>query len=591
MNIFAAYHQKILEFIERLKGSGQLPAELDVSRVNVEPPRDAAHGDMSTNAAMVLAKNAGMKPHDLAALLIEQLNKDPEIETADIAGPGFINFVLAKTAWQKQIHTVLEQGPSYGDSQIGLDDKGLPKAVNVEFVSANPTGPMHVGHARGAVVGDALAHLLERAGYAVTREYYINDAGSQVDILAQSVLLRAREAHGEKIGEIPEGLYPGDYLIPVGHALLDEYGEGLFTEDETSQIKKAKKIALPLIMEMIKDDLAALGVRHDKFVSEQSLHDSGAVDAIVEKLDAMGLIYEGVLDPPKGKAPPPDWEAQPQTLFKSTEFGDDSDRALKKANGAWTYFTPDIAYHYDKFQRGFSEQIDVWGADHAGYIKRMQSALAAVTERQAKLDVKVCQMVKLMRAGEPVKMSKRSGSFVTLREVVDEVGKDVVRFMMLTRKNDAPLDFDFVAVKEKTRENPVFYVQYAYARIHSVFRNALENTELSASDVTREALQKADLRSLTHQAELRLMRQLSTLPRILESAAQFHEPHRIAIYLNELAADFHSLWNLGKEEESLKFIQADKNATLDRLAMIRAVALAIESGLDILGVKPEEEMR
>ncbi|MGC6475296.1 MAG: arginine--tRNA ligase [Parvibaculales bacterium] len=591
MNIFAAYHQKILELIERLQADKQLPAELDVSRVNVEPPRDATHGDMSTNAAMVLAKNAGMKPHDLAALLIELLDQDPSIDTATIAGPGFINFVLAKSVWQNQIHSVLAQGVRYGDSQIGHDENGNPTPINVEFVSANPTGPMHVGHARGAVVGDALAHLLERAGFAVTREYYINDAGSQVDTLAKSVLLRAREAHGETIGDIPEGLYPGDYLIPVGQALLDAHGEGLFAEDEKSQIKKAKEIALPLIMEMIKDDLAALGVRHDIFVSEQSLHNSGAVDAIVEKLDAMGLIYEGVLDPPKGKAPPPDWEAQPQTLFKSTDFGDDSDRALKKSDGSWTYFTPDIAYHNDKFQRGFYEQIDVWGADHAGYIKRMQSALAAVTERKASLDVKVCQMVKLMRAGEPVKMSKRSGSFVTLREVVDEVGKDVVRFMMLTRKNDAPLDFDFVAVKEKTRENPVFYVQYAYARIHSVFRNALDNTDLTAEAMTHEALQNTDLGSLTHPAELRLMRQLSTLPRILESAAQFHEPHRIAIYLNELASDFHSLWNLGKEEEGLKFIQADKNATLDRLAMIRAVALAIESGLDILGVKPEEEMR
>ncbi|MGC6472028.1 MAG: arginine--tRNA ligase [Parvibaculales bacterium] len=591
MDIFAVFRKKVLDCLVALQSDGVLPDDLDFTRVHVEPPRESAHGDMSTNAAMVLAKPAGMKPQELAQLVIAGLEQDDAIKTCSIAGPGFINFNLKNDVWLNQIRTVLEQGTAYGDSTMGHDAHGNREKVNVEYVSANPTGPMHVGHARGAVVGDALARLLERAGFDVTREYYINDAGSQVDTLARSVLLRAREAAGEEIGEIPEGLYPGDYLVPVGQAYLAHYGAEAFAQGETQQLSQAKHIALPMIMDMIKADLEALGVQHDIFVSEQSLHDSGAVSGALATLDAKGLIYEGVLEPPKGKTPPPDWEPQPQTLFKSTEFGDDSDRALKKSDGSWTYFAPDIAYHSDKIKRGFHRMIDVWGADHAGYIKRMQSAIAAMSDNQANLDVKVCQMVKLMRGGEPVKMSKRAGSFVTLREVVDEVGKDVVRFMMLTRKNDAPLDFDFLTVKEKSRENPVFYVQYAYARIHSVCRNAVKDGVVDEEDLKPSALVRANLSTLTHAQELSLVRQLAALPRVLESAALFHEPHRISIYLNDISSEFHALWNMGKEQPGLKFIQQSKAATLDRLALISAVALALESGLDILGVKPEKEMR
>ncbi|MGC6511442.1 MAG: arginine--tRNA ligase [Parvibaculales bacterium] len=591
MDVFAVLRQKVLECLTTLQADGLLPGDLDFARVNVEPPREATHGDMATNAAMVLAKPAGLKPRDLAQHLADKLSQDDRIAECAIAGPGFLNLNLKSEVWLEQIRTVLGQGVSYGDSTLGHDDLGNPEKVNIEYVSANPTGPMHVGHARGAVVGDALARLLERAGFDVTREYYINDAGSQVDTLAQSVLLRAREAAGEDIGEIPEGLYPGDYLIPVGQAYLEAFGTGSFSCDTKQQLAQAKQIALPMIMEMIKADLEVLGVHHDVFVSEQSLHDNGSVEKSLTALDAKGLIYEGVLEPPKGKSPPPDWEPQPQTLFKSTEFGDDSDRALKKSDGRWTYFAPDIAYHSDKIRRGFNKMIDVWGADHAGYIKRMQSAIAALSDNQASLDVKVCQMVKLMRGGEPVKMSKRSGSFVTLREVVDEVGKDVVRFMMLTRKNDAPLDFDFLTVKEKSRENPVFYVHYAYARINSVCRNAVRDGVVSEAALQPKALAAANLSTLTHPQELALVRQLAALPRVLESAAAFHEPHRISIYLNELSAEFHALWNMGKEQPGLKFIQEDKDAMTDRLALISAVALALESGLDILGVKPEKEMR
>ena len=477
----------------------------------------------------------------------------------------------------------MKAGTAYGNSDIGAEDK-----VNIEYVSANPTGPMHVGHARGAVVGDALARLLERANYQVTREYYINDAGSQTDTLARSALIRMREALGEDIGDIPEGLYPGDYLIGVGQALATEYGAALFEKPEVEQIAAAKSMALPMMMEMIKDDLDVLGVHHDVFLSEQSLHDSGAVDNSLSRLDEMGLIYEGVLEPPKGNTPPPDWEPSPQTLFKSSEFGDDSDRALKKSDGSWTYFAPDIACHIDKFERGYKQMIDVWGADHAGYIKRMKSAVTAVTAGAGNLDVKICQMVKLMRDGEPVKMSKRAGQFITLREVVDEVGKDVVRFMMLTRKNDAPLEFDFVKVQEQSRDNPVFYVQYAHARICSVIRNAEE----IFGAINDDDLADADTHLIDDPAEIALLKMISAFPRVLESAAVNHEPHRIAFYLQDLASTFHSLWNLGKERPDLKFIIEDKkNVTMARVSMIRCCAFVIASGLDIMGVRPEEEMR
>ena len=583
MNIFAAFRERIDESIRELIQQGVVNDNADLSRISVEPPREASHGDMATNAAMVLGKFSELQPRDLASKIADLLSEDKDIAAIDIAGPGFINLSLVPSVWQGQVANVLRAGTAYGNSDIGAEDK-----VNIEYVSANPTGPMHVGHARGAVVGDALARLLERANYQVTREYYINDAGSQTDTLARSALIRMREALGEDIGDIPEGLYPGDYLIGVGQALAKEYGAALFEKPEVEQIATAKSMALPMMMEMIKDDLGVLGVHHDVFLSEQSLHDSGAVDNSLSRLDEMGLIYEGVLEPPKGKTPPPDWEPSPQTLFKSSEFGDDSDRALKKSDGSWTYFAPDIACHLDKFERGYKQMIDVWGADHAGYIKRMKSAVTAVTAGAGNLDVKICQMVKLMRDGEPVKMSKRAGQFITLREVVDEVGKDVVRFMMLTRKNDAPLEFDFVKVQEQSRDNPVFYVQYAHARICSVIRNAEE----IFGAINDDDLADADTHLIDDPAEIALLKMISAFPRVLESAAVNHEPHRIAFYLQDLASTFHSLWNLGKECPDLKFIIEDKkNVTMARVSMIRCCAFVIASGLDIMGVRPEEEMR
>ena len=583
MNIFAAFRARIEESIRELIQQGFVNDSADLSRISVEPPREASHGDMATNAAMVLGKFSELQPRDLAGNIADLLSEDKDIAAIDIAGPGFINLSLVPSVWQGQVVNILKAGTAYGNSDIGAEDK-----VNIEYVSANPTGPMHVGHARGAVVGDALARLLERANYQVTREYYINDAGSQTDTLARSALIRMREALGEDIGDIPEGLYPGDYLIDVGQALAKEYGAALFEKTEVEQIAAAKSMALPMMMEMIKDDLDVLGVHHDVFLSEQSLHDSGAVDNSLSRLDEMGLIYEGVLEPPKGKTPPPDWEPSPQTLFKSSEFGDDSDRALKKSDGSWTYFAPDIACHLDKFERGYKQMIDVWGADHAGYIKRMKSAVTAVTAGAGKLDVKICQMVKLMRDGEPVKMSKRAGQFITLREVVDEVGKDVVRFMMLTRKNDAPLEFDFVKVQEQSRDNPIFYVQYAHARICSVIRNAEE----IFGAINDDELADADTHLIDDPAEIALLKMISAFPRVLESAAVNHEPHRIAFYLQDLASTFHSLWNLGKERPDLKFIIEDKkNVTMARVSMIRCCAFVIASGLDIMGVRPEEEMR
>ena len=577
MNLFAEIETELRAALGALQGQGKLAEGLDLSRLTVEPPRDAAHGDMATNAAMVLAKPADMQPRDLAALLVEELLTSERIAAAEIAGPGFVNLRLEASAWHALVPHILNAGTAYGDGTGG-------EKVNVEYVSANPTGPMHVGHARGAVVGDVLARLLEKTGNDVLREYYINDAGSQVDVLAQSALLRMREAKGEAIGDIPEGLYPGDYLVPVGEklAVMD------LPEDAAEQLTAAKTVALPMMMDMIRQDLAALGVVHDFFRSEQDLHNDGSVDKSLQELDTKLLIYNGVLEPPKGKEPPPDWEPSPQTLFKSSQFGDDSDRALKKSDGSWTYFAPDIAYHFDKAQRGYKQMIDVWGADHIGYIKRMQSAVTAITDGEAQLEVKVCNLVKLMRGGQPVKMSKRAGSFITLREVVDEVGKDAVRFMMLTRKNDAPLDFDFDLVKEKSRDNPVFYVQYAYARIFSVMNNA----GALGWQVDDATLAKASLATLTHEAELTLIRLLGTYPRMLAAAAQVREPHRVAFYLLDLAAAFHALWNLGKEEKALRFIQEEDAAgSLARLALIRATALTLASGLDVIGVTPQDELR
>ena len=577
MNLFAEIDTEIRAALTALQGQGKLADGLDMSRLTVEPPREAAHGDMATNAAMVLAKAAEMKPRDLAELLVEEVLKSDLIEAAEIAGPGFVNLRLDKAAWRRLVPHILHSREAYGDGE-GSDK------VNVEDVSANLTGPMHVGHARGAVVGDVLARLLEKTGSDVAREYYINDAGAQVDVLAQSALLRMREAQGENIGEIPDGLYPGDYLIPVGEKLASMD----VPEDEAASLATAKSVALPMMMDMIREDLAALGVVHDFFRSEQALHDDASVDKALDELTSKELIYQGVLEPPKGKEPPPDWEPSPQTLFKSTEFGDDSDRALKKSDGSWTYFAPDIAYHFDKYQRGFAQMIDVWGADHIGYIKRMQSAVNAITDGEAQLEVKICNLVKLMRGGEPVKMSKRAGSFITLREVVDEVGKDAVRFMMLTRKSDAPLDFDFDLVKDKSRDNPVFYVQYAHARIFSVMKNACElGWQVDDAD-----LAAVPLDALEHEAELALVRLLGTYPRMLAAAAQAREPHRVAFYLMDLAAAFHGLWNLGKEELQLRFIQEDDEAgSMARLALIRATALTLRSGFDVIGVTPQDELR
>ncbi len=587
MNIFAEFQSRLLTILYALQKEKILPSDADFSRVTIEPPRDASHGDMATNAAMVLAKSADMKPRELAEKISTALDADADVMQTEIAGAGFVNITLTQSFWQSQIAPVLKAGTDYGSSKMGQNEK-----VNVEYVSANPTGPMHVGHARGAVFGDALARLLERVGYKVTREYYVNDAGVQMDILAQSALLRMREALGENIGTIPEGLYPGDYVQPIGQALAEKYGAALLDESSAVQMEKAKAVALPMMMQTICDDLAVLGIKHDEFISENELHEAGAVNKALQNLEKKGLIYRGVLEPPKGKTPPPDWEPQEQTLFKATQFGDDSDRALKKSDDSPTYFAADIAYHFDKYERGFTKLINVWGADHAGYIKRMKSAVKAITEGKVELNVKICQMVKLMRGGKPVKMSKRAGDFITLREVVDEVGKNATRFMMLTRKNDAPLDFDFVTVKEKSRDNPIFYVQYAHARICSVLRNAVQDGVVTQDEISDTALAKIALEDITHPAELALIRGLAVFPRIIEQAAQMHEPHRIAFYLGDVAATFHSLWNLGKENSDLKFILAgQKNATLARIAMIRAAALVIASGLDVLGVQPEEEMR
>ncbi|MEC8578551.1 MAG: arginine--tRNA ligase, partial [Pseudomonadota bacterium] len=540
----------------------------------------------ATNAAMVLCKQAGMPPRDLAEQIVDRLAAETDIQGADIAGPGFVNVTFKKEVWSGLVPAILAAGEAYGVADIGNG-----QAVNLEYVSANPTGPMHVGHARGAVFGDALARLLERAGYTVLREYYINDAGSQVDVLARSALLRAREALGEDIGEIPTGLYPGDYLVPVGEALAEAEGAALFDKDEASQITIAKQVALPMMMDQIREDLAALGVTHSHFLSEQSLHDNGAVDIAFETLQAQNLIYHGVLEPPKGKEPPPDWEPQPQWLFRSQQFGDDSDRALKKSDNSWTYFAPDIAYHFDKFQRGFTRMIDVWGADHIGYIKRMQAAVSAITQGAGQLDVKVCNLVKLQRGGEPVKMSKRSGDFVTLREVVDEVGRNAVRFMMLTRRNDAALDFDFDLVKQQSRDNPVFYVQYAHARIHSVLRNA-EDVGFTPDELSAAALGSADAGLLRAPEEIALAKVLGVYPRILLGAALALEPHRLAFYLQDLAAAFHGLWTRGKEDPSLRFIQDDnRNLTAARLALLRATAIVLANGLNVIGVEPETEMR
>jgi len=589
-NIFAVVLDKVHAANQALMAAGSLPAGIDQSRVLVEPPREAGHGDMATNAAMVLAKDAGRKPRELAETIAEKLRADDLLAKVEVAGPGFINLTLKPAAWIDALRAILAAGRDYGRSDVG---QGTP--VNVEYVSANPTGPMHVGHCRGAVFGDALANLLAWAGFKVTREYYINDAGAQVDMLARSAYLRYREALGEDIGEIPAGLYPGDYLKPVGAALVSEYGRALLGKPESEWLALVRQRAIDLMMVEIRNDLAALNVKHDVFYSERSLSEgnSGVVEATIDELRAKGLVYQGRLPPPKGQ-PVEDWEDREQTLFCSTAFGDDIDRPLRKSDGGYTYFASDIAYHKSKLDRGFRTMIDVWGADHGGYVKRMQAAVKAVGGERAELDVKIVQLVKLFRGGEPVKMSKRAGEFVTLREVVDEVGRDGVRFMMLYRKNDAVLDFDLAKVIEQSRDNPVFYVQYGHARGQSVFRNAREvSPDLPAEANARSAfLVNARLDRLEDPGELALMRRLALYPRLVEAAAIAHEPHRIAFYLYELASDFHAQWNKGKEAPHLRFIiQNDPLMTLARLALVQGVVTVLASGLRMLGVGAPEEMR
>ena len=584
MNIFRAFEARVGQALGRLAEGGKIPAGLDASRVLVEPPRDAAHGDLATNAALVLAKEARMNPRALAELLAGELGSDADIASAEVAGPGFLNLKLRPGVYREVMRAVLSQGKAFGR---GERDGG---AVNVEFVSANPTGPMHVGHGRGAVFGDALANLLAFAGHRVAREYYINDAGAQVDVLARSAYLRYREALGEAIA-IPEGLYPGDYLKPVGEALAARFGRSLVAIPEAEWLPVVRDAAIEAMMAMIRDDLAALAIRHDVFFSERSLSqgEADAIRATIEDLRARGLIYEGRLPPPKGQ-PVEDWEDREQTLFRATEFGDDVDRPLLKSDGSYTYFAADIAYHRSKFERGFATMIDVWGADHGGYVKRMKAAVAAVTGGAAELDIKLCQLVRLLRAGEPVKMSKRSGDFVTLREAVDEVGRDAVRFMMLFRKNDATLDFDLAKVLEQSRENPVFYVQYAHARCASVFRQARE--AFPEADFNPKRLAEADLSRLSDDAEADVLRLLAQYPRVVEAAADAHEPHRIAFFLYDLAAAFHGLWNKGKDLPQLRFVnQNDQQSTEARLALVHVVRCVLVSGLAVLGVTAPDEMR
>jgi arginyl-tRNA synthetase len=590
-HLFADVLARVHAVCADLAAEGQWPAGIDFSRVVVEPPRDASHGDMATNAAMVLAKDAKAKPRDLADKIAEKLRADDLIAAVEVAGPGFINLTLKAHVWMDELRTVLREGAAYGKSAIGNGAK-----VNVEYVSANPTGPMHVGHCRGAVFGDALSSLLQFADYAVTREYYINDAGAQVDVLARSAFLRYREALGENIGEIPEGLYPGDYLVPVGQALAAEHGNKLKAMPESAWLPIVRPKAIAMMMDMIKGDLAALNIKHDVFFSERSLVETGNNNKVTETIDflrAKGDIYEGRLPPPKGK-PVEDYEDRIQTLFRATAYGDDVDRPLIKSDGAYTYFASDIAYHKNKLDRGFLDMIDVFGADHGGYIKRMQAAVKGISGGKAALDVKVVQLVRLLRAGEQVRMSKRSGDFVTLREVVDEVGSDAVRFMMLFRKNDAVLDFDLAKVLEQSKDNPVFYVQYGHARGHSIFKNAREVIpDLPVDDATRPAwLGNAPLERLTDPAELDLLKRLAQYPRMIESAAVAHEPHRIAFYLYDLASEFHALWTKGRDLPYLRFIITnDAELTRARLAMVQGVVSVLASGLAVLGVHAPTEMR
>ena len=580
MNLFNDIKDIVLQVVATLVAAGDLPEGLAFGAIAVEPPRDPLHGDMATNAAMVLAKPAGLSPQVIANKLAVLLAQNPCISEVAIAGPGFINLRLHNEVLQGLVVAILTQGIDYGRATFGAGIR-----VNVEFVSANPTGPMHVGHVRGAVFGDALARLLAFAGFGVTREYYINDGGAQVEVLARSAYQRYRQAYGYE-PEISEGLYPGDYLIPVGAAMKDAFGRSLLEEPEEKWLTTVRDFAGEMMMDMIREDLASLNVQMDVYSSERALYGTGQIEAAIDKLRSQGLIYEGVLESPKGKTLE-DWEPRKQTLFKSSNFGDDVDRPVMKSDGSWTYFAPDVAYHYNKVQRGFDQLIDIFGADHGGYVKRMKAAVAALSDGKTTLDIKLIQLVKLWKNGNPFKMSKRAGTFVTLRDVVDLVGADVTRFVMLTRKNDAPLDFDFDKVLEQSKDNPVFYVQYANARINSVMSKA-KALGLPTSDVSLGAMGAG---TLSHDAELAVIKKMAEWPRLVEIAARGNEPHRVAFYLYDLASELHGLWNKGNDIPALRFVQEDLAVMGPKIALVRAVGVVISSGLAILGVTPVEEMR
>jgi arginyl-tRNA synthetase len=577
MSLYAQYAALLDGVLDDLVADGALPADLDRKNVTVEPPRDAAHGDLATNAAMVLAKAAGSNPRALAELIKPKLEAMPPVTSVEIAGPGFINIRLNSDAWRDELRTILGKADAYGISTAGNNER-----VNVEYVSANPTGPLHMGHCRGAVVGDSLARVLEAAGFRVTKEYYVNDAGAQVDTLARSVHLRYREALGEDIDGIPEGMYPGDYLKPVGTLLAAEYGDRFAVAPEGEWLPVFRDLAIKAMLDLIRYDLGLLGIHHDLFSSEAAVQDSGAVVEAMEVLKSKGLVYQGTLERPKSLDEHDEWEPVELTLFRSSQFGDDQDRPMKKSDGSWTYFGADAAYHWQKAKNA-DHLVNIWGADHAGTVKRVQSAVKALTDGRVDLDVKLVQMVRLFRGGEPVKMSKRSGDFVTLAEVVEEVGRDVVRFMMLTRRADAPLDFDFMKVVEASKDNPVFYVQYAHARVSSLKRKATDAGVDLAGD--------ADL-SLLDDEELALVKRAAQYPRVIESAAMAHEPHRIAFYLYDLAAEFHALWNRGNDDPARRFL-VENNPQLSRarLELAMGIAQIIRSGLDLMGVAATEEMR
>ena len=580
MNLFTHVREILIDILHDLSTQGILPADTDFSQITVEPPKDSRHGDMATNAAMVLSKSVETKPRELAKIISESLSQNEIVLSVDIAGPGFINISLSEACWHSLLSSVLLNGINFGRSNIGSSKK-----VNVEFVSANPTGPLHVGHTRGAVFGDALASLLSYSGYEVTREYYINDGGAQVDVLARSVFLRYQEAFGKEV-VFEDGTYPGDYLIPIALKLKDKFGDAYLQKSEDKWLPEFRDYAVQAMMDLIKSDLDLLGIEMDTYFSEKSLYDSGQIEAALDRLKNNGLIYKGILEPPKGKKTE-DWEPREQTLFKSTLHGDDVDRPVLKSDGTWTYFAPDIAYHFDKITRGFDLLIDIFGADHGGYVKRMKAAVSALSNGEVPLDIKLCQLVKLYQNGEPFKMSKRAGNFVMLRDLVEKVGPDVTRFVMLTRKNDAALDFDFQKVLEQSRENPVFYVQYAHARIKSVIRKA-EELDIDISD---RALSEMNLTGLTHSSELSLIKKIAEWPRLVEVAARLYEPHRIAFYLFDLSSQLHAHWSKGSDNPDLRFLHNDNLVkTQSKIALARAVSIVISSGLAILGVEPAEKM-